>query len=75
MSRLHLSNWDKSLGKKSNHSVATRFLRSRPEKEAELMGNCYESKMRLRQDWKKERSQYAFEVAIGMAWSKETTLS
>ena len=67
MSRLHLSNWDKSLGKKSNHSIITRFLRSRPKKEAKLMGNCCELKMRLRQDWKKERSRQAFEVATGMA--------
>ena len=27
--------------------------RSRPEKEAELMGNCFESKMRLRHDGEK----------------------
>ena len=26
MSRLHLSNWDKSIGKKSHHHVTTPFL-------------------------------------------------
>ena len=31
--------------------------------------------MRLRQDWKKEQLQHAFEVAIGIALRKETTLS
>ena len=36
--------------------------RSRSEKEDEFIGNCCESKMRLRQDWKKERSRHAFEV-------------
>ena len=36
MSRLHLTDWDKSLGKKSNNSIATCFLRSRPETKAEL---------------------------------------
>ena len=31
--------------------------------------------MRLRQNWKKERSRHAFEVATGIAIRKETTLS
>ena len=31
--------------------------------------------MRLRQDWKKEWSQHAFEVATGIAVRKEKTLS
>ena len=36
MSRLHLSNWDKSLGKKSNNSGRDMELRSRLETKAEL---------------------------------------
>ena len=42
MSRLHLSNWDKSLGKESNYSVATHFLGRDKKEEVELMGNCCE---------------------------------
>ena len=36
MSRLHLSNWDKSLGKKSNNSGRDIDLRSLPETKAKL---------------------------------------
>ena len=60
---------------RTGEGVSHTLSMSRPEKEAKLMGNCCESKMRLRQDWKKERSRHAFEVVKGMALRKETTLS
>ena len=45
MSRLHLSNWDKIIGKKSHHHVATLFLGRDTEKD--IVGSNRKLMLRL----------------------------